>query len=374
MPDPAREPDVDWEETNRQIDAWKTETEKLTGKICEERKPWVTTVTEDAIRHFAHGTDDDNPLWTDPAYAARSCYGGIVAPPAFVFANRYPILHGAPRKAPLASLIGGVELESHRPIRPGDTLRSEPRQRDFSAKVNRQGRRLNFVISEVEYRNQAGDLVATATGTMIMATQIGLQTMLEHEIPRYGREDLERLEQTWRREYRRGRQVLHVGDVSVGEAIPSITRGPLTIGDMVAWSAAIGPSYKAGRWGYLDLTKAMHSAMVNPVTGFPVKYSQQHEDFNMAAGRGMPAPFDNGVMRFAWVAPLVTNWMGDGGWLKRLKVEVRRPGLYGDLVVYGAKVTGKDDATGIVRLEIAGTKPDGSITTAGEAEVVLPRR
>jgi hypothetical protein len=197
--------------------------------------------------------------------------------------------------------------------------------------------------------------------------------MLEHEIPRYTAEDLARLEETWRREYRRGREVLCVKDVSVGEEIPSIVRGPLTIGDMVAWNAAIGPSYKAGRRGYLDLTRAMHTAMVNPVTGFPVKYSQQHEDVNMAAGRGMPAPFDNGVMRFAWVAPLVTNWMGDDGWLKRLKVEVRRPGLYGDLVTYAARVSGKDDATGIVTLEITGTKPGGSVTTAGEAEVVLAR-
>jgi acyl dehydratase len=371
MQGPGNTPDADLEEINRRIDAWKAATVELTGTICEERKPWVTAVTEDAIRHFAHGTDDDNPLWTDAAYAAGSRWGGIVAPPAFVFANRYPILHGAPMSAPLASLIGGVEVEWQKPIRLGDTLRSEPRQKEFYDKVNRQGRRLNFVISQVQYWNQAGELVATATGTMIMATQIGLQTMAEHEIPRYTAEDLARLEETWRRQYRRGREVMHVKDVSVGEEIPPIVRGPLTIGDMVAWNAAIGPSYKAGRWGYLDLTRAMHSAMFNPVTGFPVKYSQQHEDFNMAAGRGMPAPFDNGVMRFAWVAPLVTNWMGDDGWLRRLRVEVRRPGLYGDLVTYGARVSGKDDATGVVTLEITGTKPDGSVTTAGEAEVIL---
>jgi acyl dehydratase len=361
-------------EIDAQIDAWIEATRALTGKIVEERKPWTTLVTEDAIRHFAQGTDDDNPLWGDAAYAKKSRFGAITAPPAFVFANRYPILHGAPMKAPLASLIGGVEVEWHLPMRAGDQLRSEPRQKDFYEKKNKDGRRLNFVISEVKYWNQDQQCVATAQGTMIMATQVGMQTMMEHSIPRYSDTDLTKLERTWKEEYRRGGQMLRFEDVEVGAAVPAIVRGPLTIGDMVAWNAAIGPSYKAGRWGYLDLLRAMHTAMVNPATGFPVKYSQQHEDFNMAAGRGMPAPFDNGVMRFAWVAPLITNWMGDHGDLVRLNVTVRRPGLYGDLVTYSGKVTGKDAGRDTVTVEITGTKQDGSVTTAGQAEVRLPRR
>ena len=146
--------------------------------------------------------------------------------------------------------------------------------------------------------------------------------MLEHEIPRYSDAQLKELESTWRAEARCGGEPRRFADVEIGEELPPIVRGPLTIGDMVAWNAAIGPAYKGGRWGYLDLTKAPHTAMVNPTTGFPVKYSQQHEDFQLASGRGMPAPFDNGVMRFAWIAPLVTNWMGDEGFLKRLYVQV----------------------------------------------------
>ena len=368
------DPQVDMAQVDAAIDAWKAVTEEMTGKIVEERQPWVSSVTEDAIKHFAYGTDDDNPLWTDPDYAAGVGQGRTQAPPAFVIVNRYPILHGAPMKAPLASLIGGVEMEWFGRVLAGDALSSEPRQKEFYEKRNKEGRRLNFVISGIDYRNQENTLVARATGTMIMATQIGLQTMLEHEVPRYDEGALERLESTWRREYRRGADTLHYEDVAAGSEIPSIVRGPLTIGDMVAWNAAIGPSYKAGRWGYLDLSKAMHTAMFNPVTGFPVKYSQQHEDANMAAGRGMPAPFDNGVMRFAWVAPLVTNWMGDDGFLKRLKVQVARPGLYGDLTTYSGRATAKDDATKTVTLEITGTRQDGMVNTRGEAEVVLPGR
>src|SRR6516225_2304791 len=362
------------ESVDREIDAWVEATRKLTGKVVEERKPWIENVNEENIRHFAQGTDDQNPLWLDPTVAAKTKWGGIIAPPAMIFANRYPILHGAPMAAPLASLIGGVEAEFHRPVRPGDRLSSEPRQKDFYEKRNKEGRRLNFVISEVAYRNQKDELTAIARGTMIMATQVGLKTMMEHAPPRYTDADLKRLENAWRNEYRRGSNALYVEDVEVGSSIPEIVRGPFTIGDLVAWNAAIGPSYKAGSWGYLELTKSMHTAMFNPVTNFPVKYSQQHEDFNMAAGRGMPAPFDNGVMRFAWTAPLITNWMGFDGWLRRLNVQVRRPGLYGDLTTYSAQVTEKDVATGVVKLAILGRRQDGLETTGGEAEVVLPRR
>lgn len=362
-------------EIDRQIDLWVEATRALDGKVVEERKPWIELVTADSIRHFCQGTDDNNPLWLDDAAAAASRWGGPVAPPAFIFANRYPMLHGAPMKAPLASLIGGLEVTwQDRAIRPGDTLASEPRQKESFEKRNKDGRRLNFVISEVTYRNGRGEHLATAHGTMIMATQVGLQTMMEHKIPHYGPEDLRRLETTWRNEFRRGNEPLFFDQVEVGEAIPEIVRGPFTIGDLVAWNAGIGPSFKAGSWGYLELTRSMHTAMVNPVTGFPVKYSQQHEDFHMAAGRGMPAPFDNGVMRFAWVAPLVTNWMGGHGFLRRLDVQVRRPGLYGDLTTYSATVTAKDEATGTVTLKIKGVRQDGLENTSGEAEVVLPRR
>jgi len=125
--------------------------------------------------------------------------------------------------------------------------------------------------------------------------------------------------------------------------------------------------------GYLDVVKAPHTAVKNPVTGWPVKYSQQHEDFHLAAQRGMPGPFDNGVMRFAWVCPLLTNWMGDAATLKRLYVQVRTPGIYGDTTWYRGTVAEKLDG-GVVKIRITGINQVGITTTTGEAEVVLPTR
>ncbi len=41
--------------------------------------------TLDTIRNYAHGIGDDNPLWCDEEYAAKSVHGGVVGPPTFYY-------------------------------------------------------------------------------------------------------------------------------------------------------------------------------------------------------------------------------------------------------------------------------------------------
>lgn len=360
-------------QTGISIDEWVERTKQMTGQEVRERQQWNTEVTMDAIKHYVYGTDDDNPLWHDPEYAAKTKHKQILAPPGFVVSVLYPILHGAPVKAPLSSLIGGVKYEWYKRIYLGDKLRAHSKQKDFFEKKSKSGRRLNFVISEITYTNQHNEVVAIANGTMIMTEKQENELIYEGSLPQYSDAELEQFHETFKNEKRTGDQPLYVEDVTVGQEIPSILRGPLTIGDMVAWNAAIGPSYKAGRWGFLDLQKGLHGAVKNPVTGFLQKNSQQHEDFKLAAGRGMPGPFDNGVMRFAWVAPLITNWMGDDGFMKMLDVQVRRPGLYGDTTTYTGKIVDKNEEDGLVKIDIVGTNQKGEVNTKGTAEVILPK-
>src|SRR5688500_20262309 len=59
--------------------------QRIGVKIGATAEPWCYEATRDNIRHYAHGIGDDNPLWCDPEYAAKTRYGRIVAPPAFVF-------------------------------------------------------------------------------------------------------------------------------------------------------------------------------------------------------------------------------------------------------------------------------------------------
>src|SRR5436305_12260348 len=46
--------------------------------------PHYLVPNEDAFRHVAEAYGDDNPLWCDPEYAAKSRWGGVIAPPHLV--------------------------------------------------------------------------------------------------------------------------------------------------------------------------------------------------------------------------------------------------------------------------------------------------
>jgi amino acid adenylation domain-containing protein len=360
------------------IDLFYEQTRLLNGQEIVERPQWNTLASADAIRHFAYGTSDDNPLWLDESYAAGTPHGRLLAPPGFVCSVLYPFLHGAAVDAPLASLIGEISVDWFRVIRVGDRLCATCRQTGVTEALDRRGRRIFLVQAETTYRNQDDAAVAKANGTMVRIARAQGDLLLDRQMSGYSDAERGALRQAIESESRAGSSSPAGSEVWFGMPLPVRVRGPLTIGDLVCWQAAIGPSYRAGRLGYLDTRKAPHTTAVNPLTGWPVKYSQQHEDFLLAAQRGMPAPFDNSLMRFAWIAPLLTDWMGDAGFLKRLSVQTGAPVIYGDVTWYRGIVVDKrptEAGDGVdVRIRIAGVNQLGATTTTGEAVVTLPGR
>ena len=59
--------------------------ERIGVRIENSLEPWCHEATRDNIRHYAHGIGDDNPLWCDPDYAAKTQYGGIIALPLMIW-------------------------------------------------------------------------------------------------------------------------------------------------------------------------------------------------------------------------------------------------------------------------------------------------
>ena len=66
----------------------------------------------------------------------------------------------------------------------------------------------------------------------------------------------------------------------------------------------------------------------------------------------MPAPFDNGVMRFAWLSVMLTDWIGDAGKLSSLKAKFLGPVIYGDTSFYTGHIINKKIVDNNVELTI----------------------
>ena len=57
---------------------------RINVPIENTAEPWCYEATRDNIRHYAHGIGDDNPLWCDPGYAAKTRFGDVIALPSFL--------------------------------------------------------------------------------------------------------------------------------------------------------------------------------------------------------------------------------------------------------------------------------------------------
>jgi len=110
--------------------------------------------------------------------------------------------------------------------------------------------------------------------------------------------------------------------------------------------------------------------------GVPEPPERVHWDDALARAVGVPAAYDYGPERVSWLGHLVTNWMGDAGFLRRLNVQVRRHNLIGDTTWCRGTVRAKAvaEGQGEVTLDLRAVNQRGETIALGEAVVVLPRR
>ena len=99
-----------------------------------------------------------------------------------------------------------------------------------------------------------------------------------------------------------------------------------------------------------------------------------HFDAAFARKSGHEEVFMNTGWIQAALVRVITDWMGDAGFLRRLKFEMRRQHRPGDTVIGRARVASKDEGASSVELEVWLENEREGIATPGEATVVLPRR
>jgi len=158
--------------------------EKAAAMVGEESPLEVCKdeVTRAMIRHWCEAMEDANPLYGDAAYAGKSRYGGIIAPPQMVQAFSTPPLwpkkEGRPdpfAKAVAIMREGGyfgivattTTQEYHRPMRPGDHLRFQVKLAGVSPEKTTRIGTGHFLTAEYTYLNQSQELVCAQSFTVL---------------------------------------------------------------------------------------------------------------------------------------------------------------------------------------------------------------
>lgn len=140
-------------------------------------------------------------------------------------------------------------------------------------------------------------------------------------------------------------------DISVGQDIGPLFKGPLTTAHLMRWSAAMENWHKI------------------------------HYDLPFATGHDkLPGLLINGSLKQQFIAQLLKDWAGSTGWLWKLRFQFRAMNLAGERLAVWGKVTGtrrvdtRQGAYGLIDIELGIRNDAGLESTPGAATVALPFR
>jgi acyl dehydratase len=328
-------------------------------------EPYIETATRDAVRHWAAGIGDRNPFWLRAG----------VAPPTILFAMDR-IVSGYVGGLPgIHAMYAGTDFRWERAIALGDTVTGDSVLLDLVEKPSRFAKRAIQQIYRTTFRNQRAEMVCVADSWCFRTERDTAREQRKYQAAgpwRYSADDIEAIARAYRSEEIRGASPRFVDDVRIGDALPEVVKGPLTVTSVIAFIQGWGSLYIRAHGLAFDLVER-HPALGLPnAFGVPEPPERVHWDEALARAVGVPAAYDYGPERVAWLGHLVTNWMGDAGALRRLNVQVLRHNLIGDTTWCRGQVTAvRED---VVALSLRADNQRGETTAAGTAEVVLPRR
>lgn len=352
--------------------------------IAETVEPWCYEATRDNIRHYAHGIGDDNPLWCNPTFAAGSRYGTIVAPPSFVFALDR-ILSGYVGGLPgIHAMWAGADLTWHRPILRGTEIRSQAYLKDLvEHETSFAGRSIQQIYHVDIYDTDDTLLCSGDSWCFRTERDTAREAGSKYDVAkarrpmRYTSEDLERIYALYAAETVRGAEPRYVEDVTVGEELPPMAKGPMTVTGFIAYAQGWGGLYiRANKLAYLQLRR--HPGLgIRNTFGIPDVPERVHWENDLATDVGTPAAYDYGPERCSWLTHHLTNWMGDDGFLRRHQCQIRHHNIVGDWLTITGKVTAKrveDDGEPVVDVEQEARNQHGELSARGTATIRLPSR
>src|ERR1700679_3634784 len=352
-------------------------------------REFLTTATPDAMRNFARGYGDDNPLFASEDYGKTTRWGGQVAAPMIPIALNRPLYADPPKeriKRPsfrgIHVFVSGSTWQWFRPLMEGDSLYSFGGTESVVEKKSEFAERSLLVTYTSVKMNQRAEIVAISRTLAIHTerkTARGKAKYPELKPATYTADDIAWLDAVYAAEHVQGAKPRWWEDVQAGYVLQPIARGPLTETDMIVFHAGgygfVPYAPSANRIAYKNRQRIAPFYVKNE-HGVPDVAQRVHWDSAWAQAIGNPMAYDYGVMRDCWLSQFLTDWMGDDGWLVTQSSQIRKFNYIGDSHIITGEVTGKrvEDGRCLVDIEMRGTNQRDTVTCPAPATVALPSR
>ena len=281
------------------------------------------------------------------------------------------------------AMWSGSEWEWMKPIARNTELRTEAYLKDLIEHETRfAGRAVQQIYHVDFYDAKTGDQLAAADSWCFRternhAAEKGTKyTDVKNRQPRvYTQEELDSYTKYYEQEEIRGAETRYWDDVTVGDALPTMVKGPMTVTGFIAYAQGWGGLYIRANKMAWKLQQKHPGAGIKNRFGIPDCPERVHWEEEFALEVGAPGAYDYGPERASWLTHHVTNWAGDDGFLSQAKCQVRRHNPEGDIILIHGEVTRKFDKDGKYFVEISqrAEQQDGELSAVGSCIVELPK-
>jgi hypothetical protein len=383
-------------ESPRITDAAVAELRRRVGLVePQPTAPHYRVPNEDAFRTVAWSYGDDNQLWSQGAYAGATPWEGVIAPPPLVGGDSLigedaitdaeraarSERHGDPLRG-VHAFYSSSEREWWAPLRPGRRVVRKNALVGVLDKHSDFARRAVHEWTAMVFQERDGPLLGAQFRNMVRTERAAAteRKKYDHLSPTaYSDDEIEAIDAAYAAHRRRGAAARWWEDVSVGDVLGPMVKGPLTVTDIVCWHVGMG----MGVYSVSPLELAFRNRQRIPrfyhrdELNIPDVMQRVHWDPEFARRSGNPTTFDYGRMRETWLIHLCTDWMGDAAWLHRLSVEFRGFNYVGDTHWVSGEVVRRyldDDGRLAIDVRLEGRNQRGVVTTPGSATILLPSR
>jgi len=352
---------------------------------CKPFMGTVPVVTAEMMKSLAVGSDPWNPFYRSESYAAATRWGGLIGLP-WILDNYKPEgrLPVVPGDAGFRTFLWlGENWEFFQPVRPGDTIRGwarRPRLMDATGLDGKGPRKFNYVDVDGDLINQRDEIVSSVI--LWLEVTIHPKQPKYWFIPDYGftLEELDYIGKVTEGEQIRGAKIRYWEDVKAGEELIPVVLGPTSIN--TGFPGGMPPGFgrpdeipKRTFERYIKPTSGPVTGpwVPDPDTGLIHTHTGRHSDDRAAHFEGEPKAFLFAAQSRAALTRLVTNWMGDDGFIRKFGWRHLYRDPIGDCLIVCGKVAKKYIENGEHLIDIKGWTQNfrGNIGVVNTATVKL---